>query len=473
SGVAQSHLFRINPSATYYTYPSAAQYYNNGTTALTTDPTAIALYPTVTLANGTWSYLNGTVTSYGVPSAAMINGTATTAYLATNSPKANDVDVVCGQCHGGGGSTDSRGDTNAPYTNPYGIPTTGAPYFNRTYLASIAVNMHGSLVTTTLTAPTFLPGSESSATSLSVTLSDATATATICYTTNAVNPTATTAGTCDPQLVSGVPTEFGVASGSSITVASTETVKAIATEVGDLNSPLAYATYTIGATAAKPTLSLNAGTYTLATSTSTLTSVLSDATTGATICYTLNGSTPTATVPGTCDAGETSVTSTSTTTPTATLTIATAETVTAIVTLAGDVNSGVVSAAYALIPAAPTFSPGSETFYQSYVTTSYPSVTLKSSAGATFLYCAEATALPACTPTITYAPISVSCSGISTSGNAPCGVTIFANATFSGGTASSVSHATYFIKPGDPPGTPQANTPTFSPLPGVITATES
>src|SRR5271157_902380 len=454
SGVAQSHLFRVNPSATYYTYPTAAQFYS-GTAALNPDPTAFVLYNGTTLVNGTYTY-NGTI-SYGVPSPAMINTSVTDPYAV-----ANDVDIVCGQCHGGGGSSDSRGDTNPPYTNPYGIPSPGAPYFTRNYLASVAANMHGTPIQITLTAPTFSPGSESSATSLSVTLSDATTTATICYTTNGVNPTATTAGTCDS--LGGA--EIGVASGTSITVAKTETVKAIATAVGDLNSSLAYATYTIGAKAATPTFSLKAGTYTLKTATSTLSSTLSDATSGATICYTANGTTPTATVAGTCDslAGETGVPSGTS------ITIAQAETVMAIATLAGDVNSGVFSATYALIPAPPTFSPGSETYYQLYVTTSYPSVTLTAASSATISYCEVAAGQPACTPSTAYtASISVSC----ISGNPPCGVTIYANAVFSGGTASSSSHATYFIKPGDPPGTPHAATPTFSPLPGVITATES
>ena len=263
-----------------------------------------------------------------------------------------------------------------------------------------------------------------------------------------------------------------MAEGTAITVASTETVTAIATEVGDLNSSVAYGAYTISPTAktvATPVFSLKAGTYTLKTATSTLSSALSDATSGATICYTTNGTTPTATVAGTCDslAGELGVPSGTS------ITIAQAETVMAIGTLLGDVNSGVFSAAYALIPAPPTFSPGSETFYQSYVTTSFPQVTLTSNAGAAILYCYVAAGQPACTPNTSGltigTPFGVGCA----SGSPPCGTTFYVNAAFGSGTASSSSHATYFIKPGDPPGTPHAATPTFSPLPGVITATES
>lgn len=474
SGVGQSHLFRINPTATYYTYPSAAQWYA-GSKALLADPTAFVLYNGVTLANGTYSYLNGTVTSYGVPSPAMINSTATAAYVnGTYAPPANDVDIVCGQCHGGGGSTDSRGDTNAPYTNPYGITTTGAPYFQRPYLASIAANIHGTQTPPTqLTAPTFGTPAGSYPTTQHVTLS-AQAGATICYTTDSSTPTASTAGTCDQNTYSG-----------AITVASSETLMAIATEAGNyLNSPVAAATYTIAppGPVAVPSFSVKAGTYNLkyvcsnptyttqATcvangstwALSTLTDVLSDVTTGATICFTVNGNIPTATVPGTCDATVVGESTYSTA-----LSIATPETVMAMATELGHTNSSVISAFYNVVPPAPTFTPGSEAFYQKYVNTSWPSVTLAAATSANILYCTVAAGAPACTPGTAYTtPITASC----VSGNPPCGVTVYANAEFSGGTSpSSSSRATYTINPGDPPGTPYAATPTLSPAPGTIT----
>ena len=445
SGAATYHYFKINPDPTYYTFPNAAQYYTGPGSGVKAQPNTY-----------TETLTAGIVRQAG-----------------TYSAVALDVDVACGQCHGGGGSTDSRGDTNPPYTNPYGLVLPGAPYFQRTYLASVAASMHGTSVGSALPAPTFTPPPGPYTVAQSVTLNDTTTTATICYTTNGYTPTASTAGTCD-KTPSGGPlnSELSVASGTSITVASTETVTAIATEVGDTNSPVAYGAYTISPSAKKvalPVFSLKAGTYTLKTATSTLSSTLSDATSGATICYTTDGGTPTAAVAGTCDTTD----PTEVGVPSGTsITIAQAETVMAIGTLLGDVNSGVFSAAYALIPAAPTFSPGSETVYQSYVPTNWPTVTLTASSGATIYYCELAAGTGACTPSTMYNGTSiypVSC----ISGNPPCGVTIYANAEFSSTTVSSVSHATYFIKPGDPPGTPHAATPTFSPLPGVITATES
>jgi len=527
SGQPQKHFFRINPSATYYTYNAGAysgqtsnynataaiSAYSIATTNVTftvgafTGATAAAVGDEITVSGVTPAVLNNTyivtaanATSFtasvvplgspasitGLPGGS-VTGTATIAALPYNTYTPGDgefaqassgntfinggsnaigldVDIACGQCHGGGTGNG---------VNPYGIKTTGAPNFSRAYLASVAVGIHGTAVGPTLTAPTFTPPAGAYTVAQTVTLGDTTTTATICYTTNGYTPTANTAGTCDSTPVGGPPSsEFSVAEGATITVAVTENVAALATEFGATNSPVAYAAYTISPSAktvALPTFSLKAGTYTLKTATSTLSSVLSDATSGATICYTTNGSTPTASTPGSCDLSSTEFGVPSGTS----ITIAQAETVMAIGTLLGDVNSGVFSATYALIPAAPTFSPGSETFYQQGVTASYPQVTLTSNAGAAILYCYVVAGQPACTPNTTGLTIGTPFAAGCASGSPPCGTTFYVNAAFGSGTASSSSHATYFIKPGDPPGTPKAATPTFSPLPGVTTGTET
>ena len=74
-----------------------------------------------------------------------------------------------------------------------------------------------------------------------------------------------------------------------ITVASWETVEAIAMAPGSSGAALGLAPYTIGnPAAAAPSFSPGAGTYG-----STQTVTLSDATAGATIYYTVDGSTPT------------------------------------------------------------------------------------------------------------------------------------------------------------------------------------
>ena len=120
--------------------------------------------------------------------------------------------------------------------------------------------------------PAFSPAAGTYTSAQTVALSDATAGATIYYTTNGSTPTTSSAAYTGP-----------------ITVSSTETVKAIAVATGDTNSAIASAAYTISVpVVATPTFSPAAGTYT-----STQSVTLSDTTSGAAIYYTTNGSTPT------------------------------------------------------------------------------------------------------------------------------------------------------------------------------------
>lgn len=99
--------------------------------------------------------------------------------------------------------------------------------------------------------------------------------------------------------------------------------------------------FTSGSTpvVANPTFSPAAGTYTSAQSVT-----ISTTTAGATICYTVDGTTPTATTPGTCSHG---------TTYSGPVSVSTSQTLNAIGTLSGDTNSSVATAAYVIsIPAA-------------------------------------------------------------------------------------------------------------------------
>jgi len=105
----------------------------------------------------------------------------------------------------------------------------------------------------------------------SITLSDTTSGATIYYTTNGTTPTTSS-------------TKYT----GAISVSATETIEAIAVATGYTNSSVASVKYTISLTAATPTFSVAAGTYT-----TTQSVTIADATSGSTIYYTTNGTAPT------------------------------------------------------------------------------------------------------------------------------------------------------------------------------------
>ena len=165
---------------------------------------------------------------------------------------------------------------------------------------------------TTSSALTFTPPAGAYSNSQSVTISDSAAGATIYYTTNGSAPT----------------TSSTVYSGP-ITVSSSETIEAIAAEKGQIDSPVATASYTIGGqpTLPAPTFSPAAGTYSSSQSVS-----ISDTTAGTTIYYTTDGSTPT----------------TSSTVYSGPVTVSSSETLEAIATKTGYTDSPVATAAYTI-----------------------------------------------------------------------------------------------------------------------------
>jgi LysM repeat protein len=247
---------------------------------------------------------------------------------------------------------------------------------------------------TTAAAPTFSPAAGSYATSQSVTISDATAGATIYYTTNGTTPTTSSAVYSGP-----------------ITVSATETLEAIAVETGYTNSPVATAAYTIAPVLPAPTFSPAASTY--ATSQSV---TISDSTAGATIYYTTNGTTPTA----------------SSAKYTGPITVSATETLEAIAVATGYTNSAVASAAYTIAAGltAPAFSPAPGTY------TSPQSVTIRdATANTTIYYTTNGTA-----PTTSSAKYTGAITASSTE-------TLEAIAVETGYTNSAVASAAYTIVP--------------------------
>jgi hypothetical protein len=200
-------------------------------------------------------------------------------------------------------------------TQTYTLNSTNA--YGRATSDAITVTVSGSVAA----SPIFNPAGGTYNSAQTVTLSDATSGATIYYTTNGNTPTTSS-------------TKYS----GAITVASSETIQAIAVASGYTNSAVSSATYTItiGASQADtPSFSPAGGTYS-----SAQTVTISDATSGATIYYTTNGTTPTA----------------SSTKYTGAITVASSETIQAIAVASGYTNSAVASATYTISLTAQSFS---------------------------------------------------------------------------------------------------------------------
>ena len=177
-------------------------------------------------------------------------------------------------------------------------------------------------------SPTFSPVAGNYATTQTVTISDTTPSATIYYTTDGSTPTTGSTLYTAPISVS----------------ATTETVNAAAIAPSYTLSPAATAVYTIGNPVATPTFSPTAGTFT-----TIQTVTISDTTPSSTIYYTTNGSTP----------------NTNSSTYGGAITVSSTETINAIATAAGYVQSNQASAVYTInLPTAatPFFSPLAGTY---------------------------------------------------------------------------------------------------------------
>jgi hypothetical protein len=167
--------------------------------------------------------------------------------------------------------------------------------------------------------PVLSPATGTYLSSITVTITDSTAGASIYYTTNGSAPTTASIRYAGP-----------------IVVAQTTTINAMAAAAGMADSGVVSATYTIQPPVAVPVLSPASGTFS-----APVTVTITDKTPGATIHYTADGSTPTAS--STSYTGPISVTRTTT--------------IRAMAAASGMTDSGVASASYTLQAAAPTFNP--------------------------------------------------------------------------------------------------------------------
>lgn len=187
--------------------------------------------------------------------------------------------------------------------------------------------------TPTASAPVFSPAAGTYTSTQTVTATNLSSAPTGCYTTNGSTPaTNGTTGCTTGTLYS-----------SSISVASSLTLKMVWGGTSFLDSTVTSAAYVIAPVIATPTASPGAGTYT-----SSQTVTLTTSTGGSTLCYTTNGSTPAATTAGTCSTGNTLSNG-------GTTVVATTSTLQVIGTQVGFTNSSVGSYAYTInIPSGPT-----------------------------------------------------------------------------------------------------------------------
>jgi hypothetical protein len=290
--------------------------------------------------------------------------------------------------------------------NAYAGFTAGASGVGATQSILNWTYVSGSASTRVTATPTFTPGSGGYAGTQSVSIVDVTPGAVIYY------------------AINGTPTTASPVYSSPIAVSSNETISAIATANGYLNSEVGSATYQFPAPA--PTFTPPAGTYTGPQSVA-----IGDATGGTTIYYTTNGTKPT----------------TSSTVYSGPISVSLNETVKAIALASGVPASAVGAATYQIRAAAPSFTPAGGTY------SGAQSVTISDTgAGATIYYTTDGTT-PTTSSAVYSGPISVSVDE-----------TLKAFAAISGDANGPVTTATYEIR---------APIPTFTPAAGTYSGAQS
>ena len=261
--------------------------------------------------------------------------------------------------------------------------------------------------------PVFSPRAGTYTSAQSVSITDATAGATIYYTTDSTKPTPSS------TLYTG-----------PIVISSTTTLKAIAVAAGYSGSMVGTALYTIAATA--PVFSPRAGTYT-----STQSVTITDSTAGAAIYYTTDGTTPT----------------TSSSLYSGPITVSSTKGFKAIATAPGYSKSAVTSASYTIAVPTPIFTPKGGTY------TSVQSITITDSMpGASIHFTTDGTT-PTTASNLYGGPITV----LTTQ-------TIKAMAVASGYSNSAVNSATYTIAAASPVFSPKGGTYTSA---QSVTVTDS
>ena len=296
------------------------------------------------------------------------------------------------------------------YSGPVSVSATttlkAVAYASGLTNSSVATSVYNILAAT----PSFSPAGGNYTTAQTVAISTATAGASIRYTLDGSTPTAT----------------VGVVYSGPVTVSATTTLKAVAYSSGLTNSGVATSVYNI--LAATPSFSPAGGNYTTAQ-----TVAISTATAGAAIRYTLDGSTPTATV-GVVYSGPVTVSATTT--------------LKAVAYASGLTNSSVATSVYNILTATPSFSPAGGNY-----TTAQTVAISTATAGAAIRYTLDGSTPTATVGVVYSGPVTVSAT-----------TTLKAVAYASGLTNSNVATSVYNIL---------TATPSFSPAGGNYTTPQT
>jgi hypothetical protein len=389
------------PSANIYytTDGSTPTFPATGTTQLYSGPISVAASETVQAISTANGYEQSSVASatYGIgpladtPVFSPAGGTFVAVQTVTISDAAPGATIY----YTSDGTTPSTG--SAVYSGPITVSNNevvqaiaAAPGYSNSSVGSAAFTIN--VPQTAL--PAFTPAGGTYATSQTVTISDATAGATIYYTTNGTTPTAASNPYTGP-----------------ITVSASETIQAIAIASGNSNSAVGSAVFTINAgQTASPTFTPAGGTYS-----ASQVVTISDATPGALIYFTTNGTIPTP----------------ASILYTGPITVFNSETIQAIAIASGSSNSGVASAAFTIAAAqtaSPTFTPATGTY------SSIQTVTISDATAGAFIYYTTDGTAPTAASTLYSGPITVSASE-----------TVQAIAIAAANSPSSVGRATYNI----------------------------
>jgi hypothetical protein len=372
TSAAASAAYTITPTLPAPTFSVAAGTYSTSQTVTISDATAGATFYYTT--NGTTpttasTLYTGAITvsasetleAIAVETGYKTSAATTAAYTITSTLPAPTFSVAGGTYNTAQTVTisDATPGTTIYYSLNSTQPTTASSVYKTPLTINNSVTVNAIAVETGYTTsavgsasynlvalnPVISPAAGTYTAPQTVTMTSGTPTAKIFYTLNGSTPSASS------TLYSG-----------AITVASTETVKAIAVETGFTSSSVVSSAYTINLTTVPtPTFSVAAGSY-LGSQSVTISDVLA----GTTIYYTTNGTTPT----------------TASSVYSGAITVSASETLEAIAVESGYNNSATASAAYTIsyVLPTPTFSVAAGTY------TTAQTVTIADAAAGTTIY---------------------------------------------------------------------------------------